>query len=194
MYDFTNSKWLPLNITTSLMIRQVLYPESLIVNPKLFNINITDEHASKLYSKIHKIGSLINRTKLLRLIHGDVYCGSRTYRFGLTDSDRCIRCFAEETINHLLLVCPYTTEVWNRLGIPYNSPTDVLHETISVVELEVRAELISELVFRKRHIPPNNLILKVFTQFSNGLSRNRKVTKYASDMLDFYNVTGSWNR
>jgi hypothetical protein len=184
--------WVPLNIAPSSVIRQIQYPENLIVSPKLFDM--TEDHASNLYSKIHKIGSLTNRTKLIRLLHGDVYCGSRTYRFGLTDTDRCIRCFVEETINHLLLECPYIIEVWNRLGIIHNNPIDIFNETVSIVELEIRSELISELLFRKRHIPPSNLILKVVTLFSKGLSRNYKVTKYARDMLDFYNVTGSWIR
>jgi hypothetical protein len=192
MHNPLTLQWLPLNIVPSAVIRQILFPDNLIVNPKLFQIN--EEPAFKLYSKIHRIGSLLNRTKLVRLLHGDVYCGSRTYRWGLTESDRCIRCFEEETIQHLLLSCPYTTEIWDRLGIVHTDPLQLFDENISVVELEIRAELISELVFRKRQLSPSTLILKVFTQFSKGLSRNYKVTKYARDMLDFYNITGTWIR
>ncbi len=47
----------------------------------------TKEHACLLYRKILRISSIL---------HGDVYCATRM-RFGMTDNDRCVRCFDAET-------------------------------------------------------------------------------------------------
>jgi hypothetical protein len=69
---------------------------------------------------------------MLRLIHGDVYCGSRLKKFKLSDTDRCHRCFAEETIAHLLLECPYTKEVWQKLGINPTSLENIVSGTDKV--------------------------------------------------------------
>ena len=40
------------------------------------------------------IKSLTNtklKTSILRLIHGDIFCGSRLKKFGMTDNDKCSR-------------------------------------------------------------------------------------------------------
>jgi len=50
-----------------------------------------------------------------RLLHGDVYFAERLYRFGLSESDRCKRCFEKETIMHLCVDCPYTRSIFSLL-------------------------------------------------------------------------------
>jgi exonuclease III len=190
LYNPTNLQWLPLHITPSSIIRNTLFPEVIITRTKL--MEMTEDRAKTLYKMLHQVGSLNNRTKLLRLLYGDVYCGSRTYRFGLTETDRCIRCFASETIRHLLLECPYTSEVWDRLGLAHSEPSDILNPDIAIAELEIRAEFISEIVFRKQNIPPDRLISKIMTAFSKGLSRNARVTRLAKNLVDFHAITGTW--
>ena len=90
----------------SKQIKLILTTEKLLTNTKM--LNVTNDVAARVYANIKKIKSIQSRTRLLRLIHGDVYCGSRLKKFNMTDNDRCHRCFDEETINHLLLDCPYT--------------------------------------------------------------------------------------
>jgi hypothetical protein len=190
LYDIQHARWVPLNIAKSAAIRLTLFREDIITNTKLMNLSEND--ARILFHKIHKIGNVQNRTKLLRLLYGDVYCNARAFRFGLTTNDRCIRCFETGTIQHLLLYCPYTVEVWDRLGIRHETPGDIINPDISTSDLEIRAELISEIVFRQQQIPPSVLILKTYTTFSKGLSRNKILTRQATDSLNFYNITGNW--
>jgi len=76
----------------------------------------------------------------------------------MTDNDTCIRCFLPETIQHLLLDCPYSRQVWALLGISPEVPLDVLDCRISQAELEIRADLISALVFRQQNLQPEVLV------------------------------------
>jgi hypothetical protein len=145
-----------------------------------------------LYAKIAKLGNIQNKTKLLQLIHGDVYCGAKLYRYGLTETDRCIRCFAEETTNHLLYECPYTREVWGRLRVFPTAAGDILHEGLTRYELEIRAELVSHLVFRRKSLPPEVLIRSVITNFKKGLSRSKGLQEHAVSMVERYELTGQW--
>jgi zinc-binding in reverse transcriptase len=77
------------------------------------------DEAATLYKNINKLRSTQNKTKMLRLMHGDVYCGTRLKKFKLSEIDTCIRCFEKETIKHLLLECPFTQEIWRALGIDF---------------------------------------------------------------------------
>jgi hypothetical protein len=126
------------------------------------------------------------------MLHGDVYCGSRLYRFGLSNTDRCIRCFDCETIRHLLLECPYTIEVWSRLGMAPNDVSDILKNSVTIGELEILAELISALVFRKQVLPPEVLIRTTIYKFRNGLSKQSKTLALATAMVDRYELLGQW--
>jgi hypothetical protein len=130
--------------------------------------------------------------KILRLIHGDVYCGARLFRFGLIDSDRCIRCFAEETREHLQHGCPYSGEVWGRLGLFPRQTADILQAHISSMELEFRAELISNLVFCKKVLPPEVLIRTVVNRFKMGLSQSKGMREYATTLVERHELTGKW--
>jgi hypothetical protein len=71
-------------------------------------------------------------------------------------------------------------------------PRDVLDNRLTVGELEVRAELISTLVFRKKLLPPEILIRSVMSSFENGLCRSRQVKDYAVQMVARYDLTGQW--
>jgi hypothetical protein len=190
LYSEPLARWNRVELMSSRQIRLTLTNEICLTETKL--IRLQADTAAVLYKKIAKLRNTANKAKLLRLIHGDVYCAARTYRFGLTDSDRCIRCFGEETIKHLLLECPYTQEVWGRLGIFPTNVAQVLDSQLTVSELEVRAELIGALVFRKKVLPPEVLIYTVFKSFQNGLSRNTRTTNYAADMVDRYEITRQW--
>ena len=125
-------------------------------------------------------------------LHGDVYCGARAYRFGLTDSDRCIRCFGEETIKHLLYECPYSVEIWNRYGLFPVSANQVLDSQLSHSQMEIMAELISALVFRKKVLPPEVVLHSVITSFKKGLSTNSRTTEYAAALVTRHEFTGQW--
>jgi hypothetical protein len=190
IHNNIGKQWHRVEQMSSRQIRSITNMEVCITNTKL--VNMDPQQAALLYRKIARLRSIANRTKLLRLLHGDVYCGSRLYRFGLSTNDRCIRCFGCETINHLLLECPYSKEVWSRIGITANGIGDILKENIKLGELEILAELISALVFRKQVLPPDMLIRTTIYKFKDGLSRQNKTIALATDMVDRYELTGQW--
>jgi len=192
IYDTKGNRWLRVTSLTSKRIRELTNNEKCITRTKLMNLD--ENQANRLYGKLAKLRSIPNRTKMYRLLWGDVYCGSRAYRFGLTETDRCIRCFGEETIRHLLLECPYTKEVWRLMGVNSNSPEGVLNGDMNSGELEIRAELLAAQVFRKKVIPPEILISTTVGSFARGLSRNKPTKGTAEAMLVRYQLTNVWTR
>jgi hypothetical protein len=175
---------------TSKQIRLTLQNSVLLTNTKM--LNSTNEQASQLYKRVQKIASTQNKTKLLRLIHGDVYCGSRLMKFNLSNNDRCLRCFEEETIQHLLIECPYTMTIWRSLGLNPLTLLDLIGDT-SIAKLEIIADIISEIVFRKKIMPPETMLRMIYTTYANGKCRREKVTTLAVTVLSLYNSTRQWH-
>jgi hypothetical protein len=145
-----------------------------------------------MYNKLRKTSSIALRTKILRLIHGDVYCGTRLVRFGLSEIDTCIRCFGQETINHLLYQCPYSQTVWSILRIPAVNFASILHGELTESEFELRCAIIDMLVFRKSQIPPHIIIENIVNNYANGLSNKKKVRDYAVSAKSFRERYGTW--
>jgi len=106
LLDMKKDRWPRCSAITSKQIRLLTREAELITNTKL--ITLTPDEASSLYKNINRLRSTQNKTKMLRLMHGDVYCGVRLKKFMMADIDTCIRCFEKETIKHLLVECPYT--------------------------------------------------------------------------------------
>ena len=134
---------------TSKQIRLLIKEAELITNTKL--TALTPDEAASLYKDINRLRSTQNKNKMLRLIHGDVYCGVRLKKFKMADIDTYIRCFENETNKHLLIECPYTKEIWNLLGIDSNDIKRVIGTHLTKEELQIHADLLSSLVFRKTH-------------------------------------------
>jgi len=191
LYSNITSTWVDIALLESSKIRELIIKQDVILLTKLMPLTIDD--ATTLYSKIKKISSIQLRTKILRLIHGDVYCGTRLVKFKMSDNDRCVRCFEAETIEHLLVHCPYSREVWNRLGILAPTPGNIIDSNLTVAELEVRAAIVDALVFRKGQCPPSILVKNIYKSYSNRRSRNITVTRYAQCKLNHFDLTGAWH-
>jgi hypothetical protein len=190
LYDMAKLSMVRAVSLLSKNIRQILEPKKVLYNTKL--LNTTVDNASSIYKKASKISSIQSRNKILRLIHGDVYCGTKLKKAGLSDTDRCIRCFAEETTIHLLLDCPYTKEVWLKLGMNPTSLCEIIEGTDKATT-EIMSQFLSEIVFRKRTMPTETLIKSIFTSFSNGLCRNGRVIDKARSILNMHQRTGTWS-
>ncbi len=87
VYDAGLATWLDLSNVGSSISRKFLNHKHCITNFKL--INLDEDVALRLLSRVNKIISIPNRTKFLRLLHGDVYCATRLVQFGLSTIDRC---------------------------------------------------------------------------------------------------------
>jgi hypothetical protein len=191
LYHYTARSWLRVDALTNRAVREILEGQKCIVKTKLFETN--DTEALTLYAKIAKIRNVPNRTKILRLIHGDVYCGVRRKKFKMTDNDSCGRCFQQETIKHLLLECSYTQQVWAELGWSPEEPLDILDGQIGQAELEIRAEIINALVFRQHTLQPEVLIHSIMTKYSKGLCTSQTVTGLAQVAVLKHAVTHRWH-
>ena len=190
VYDWNKSAMVRALQLHSKGIRHNLISTKLLNNTKQLNVSVADSH--NIYSKVNAIKSIQTKNKILRLIHGDVYCGARLKKFSLSDDDTCHRCFAVETIQHLLLDCPYTKEVWTKLGMQPTSLGDILISA-DKINTEILSHLLTEIVFRRKVLPPDVLIKTIYTSYSKGLCRNTKITERATFVLNTYHMTNIWN-
>ncbi len=117
------------------------------------------------------------------MLYGDVYCAERLVRFGLGDSDRCRRCFAKETIMHLLTECPFTLKVYSLLRINCDDIEDILGVNLNKAALEIRCDLIGYIVFRQHTMPPEVLVKTTLEKYVNGLVNNSKIINTAERLL-----------
>jgi hypothetical protein len=190
LYDNSGYKWVNCAQLTSRQIRKSCYKTDLITNTKSGQFDPAE--AAALYNKISKISSVALRTKILRLVHGDVFCGTKLVRSGLADFDTCIRCFETETINHLLHNCPYSQTVWNLLGINADSLTSILDSSITDHEFEFRCAIVDLICFRKALTPPNKVIENTVNSYARGLSKKKKITEYAASMSTSHQLRRAW--
>ncbi len=179
-----DGSWVDAEILTSKKIRDNLFTHVDLVQPKITIMD--DYHLINLYKRIDKLVNILNKTKMLRLIHGDVYSADRRARFGLTDSDICRRCFMRETILHLLTECPYTLEVYHLLGLQNINQNDILGPLLAINAFEIRADIIISLVFRLQIMPPEVLIKTTFEKYAKGLAYKEKIKKYAETQFRNY--------
>jgi hypothetical protein len=175
-------RWLAPSQLTSKMIRVILKGQDFML-PKI--IHLDDECKVTYFKKISCIQNVANKTKMLRLLHGDVFTAERLKRFNMSDSDKCRRCFAKETITHLLVDCPYSLEVYNKAGVQHIDLDRALGITLSAHELEVWSELIINIVFKMQIMPPQTLVRTTVEKFANGLAYKKKVKQHAMRMLRY---------
>jgi hypothetical protein len=184
------NKWQHLILLTSKNIRNIIFHKHLITNTKL--TNLAPEQATTIYNKLNRINSVQLKTKMLRMFHGDVYCGARLAKFGL--SDRCIRCFSKGTLTHLLFECPFTLEIWQRLQIYIRNKniTDILNSNCTDAQFEIRASLLELILFKKVQMEPNIMIKTTVKRFANGLNKKSHITRAAINIIAYYNINRQW--
>ncbi len=191
IYNQQFRKWDNMAAHTSSKIRQLIFDDNILLRTKMLEFE-NEEGARNLYKKIKNIKSMPLKTKILRLIHGDIYCGTRLVRFNMSNIDTCIRCFAQETREHLISHCPYTIQVWNEYGIVNPTLRNILCSEINDAEFEFRSALLETIVFRKQHIPPEIVITTIINRYAQGLVKNRKITDYAKMKIATKQATGQW--
>ena len=122
-------KVVPASKVTSKLIRRKYYSNGTKVQAKLLQ-NVDEHNLLSLGQKIRRLNNIKLKTILLRVIHGDVYCGTRLKKFGMTETDCCQRCGESESIEHLILECDYTKNLWKLVEkvtcIHNNSLTTIL--------------------------------------------------------------------
>ena len=134
----------------SKMIRDAINIHITLSELKAIGI-VSQEEVKDLGRIVKSLTNTKLKTSILRLIHGDIFCGSRLKKFGMTDNDKCSRCNQVETIEHMYLTCDYTKRIWSIIkeitNIEYTSMKEVagiskLHDKTTVT---INAEIIRQL-------------------------------------------------
>ena len=160
----TKSKILLSNKISSKLIRNLNNPQQ-IISPKILE-NTDNDGLSKLGKSINSLTNTKLKSIILRAIHGDIYCGTRLKKFGMTDTEECPRCGSPETIKHLLLECPYVKHIWEICktftSIPLNGINPILgyHDFHDKTTLTIHCEIIRRLLAIDRPITAQPKLVK----------------------------------
>jgi hypothetical protein len=176
-------QWYEVEQLTSSAIRNLLFEPKTLPKPKI--VELDNDVGAAYFYKLNKLTSIPNKSKMLRLLYGDVYTAERLKHFGMSETDRCRRCFEKETITHLLTDCPYSLDVYSKLGLRDLTIEGIIGTSLSQQSLEIRSEIIIGLVFRLQTMPPEVLIKSTLDKFAKGLARKHKVKQQAEVMLRF---------
>ena len=136
-----------------------------------FKIGITPDSVELILPKIKKLKCVRAKNLALRLLHGDIYTGSRLLKFGLAESDECSKCRQSETLAHLLNDCWYPSIIWSNIVALYKKtderrqPYDrhtidfAIGARVSVPKLKLHLEIIRRLTNKERpNILPKTMI------------------------------------
>ena len=160
----TTGKILLNNDCTSKLIRSQNNPQSM-TSPKILE-NANEDRLTKLGQSIRSLTNTKLKSILLRAIHGDIYCGTRLKKFGMSDSDMCQRCGYPENIKHLLLECDYVKQIWEICkrftSIPIDNINAVLgdHDFHDKTTLTIHCEIIRRLLAIERPIISQHKLIK----------------------------------
>jgi hypothetical protein len=175
-----NGRWVEDSQLSSRSLRDALFDQR---NCSIKITTMEDDIKASYFSKLSKLVNVANKSRMLRLLQGDVYCAERTYRFGLSESDKCRRCFEIETIQHLLCDCPYTREVFSLIGINSQDINEILGVSLGRSDLEIRADFLNYLIFRQHILPPEILVQTTLEKFEKGLAGIGKMSRVAGARL-----------
>ena len=136
-----------------------------MTSPKILE-NANEDRLTKLGQSIRSLTNTKLKSILLRAIHGDIYCGTRLKKFGMSDSDMCQRCGYPENIKHLLLECDYVKQIWEICkrftSIPIDNINAVLgdHDFHDKTTLTIHCEIIRRLLAIERPIISQHKLIK----------------------------------
>ena len=158
------------NKVTSKELREQFQMNQTEIN---FKYPIEKEKVIAMLPRVNKLRCIRAKNLALRLLHRDVYTGTRLLKFGLKDNDQCPRCKRSEDIEHLLKNCWYTQTIWQRIIKLYKAVDQrrqtydkscmafVIGANLSKAKLKLHLEIIRRLMNKERpNVLPKALILQ----------------------------------
>ena len=181
-----NDKLLPSNKITSKMIRNAFFKTDSPISAKLL-CGIDDNLLSTLGNNLKSLTNSRLKTIILRAVHGDIYAGTRLKKFGMTNTDLCVRCNQQENIEHQLYSCQYVKQIWKLV----EKITSIKNESFATIlgcnmlhnktTITLHAEIIRILLAIERPTtPPNDLINQTLTRLK---TLEKGVTRYQIDQM-----------
>ena len=155
-------------------------------HPKML-INPDPEKLKRLGNLISRLTNTKLKTILLRSINGDIYCGTRLKKFGLTDTDECPRCHLPETIEHQLHSCFYTKQLWELTSKITSIPILNLNQVLGYDDihdkttLTLHAEILTRLLSIER--PKQDPIALLKSAITKLYIVEKSTTKYQINQM-----------
>ena len=136
-----------------------------------FKIQISRDDIKETLAKIRKLKCVKMKSTYLRVLHGDVYTGTKLLKFGLSDTYQCSKCRQTENLEHLLVHCWYSGAIWSKVATLYRK-TDLRRQTynnggidfivginLSAPKIKLHLDIIKKLVAKEKpNVLPRTLI------------------------------------
>ena len=174
------NRLIPVKKLTSKMIRRSSSPNVPIIAKML--AGVSESGLKRLGANIKRLTNIKLKSILLRVIHGDVYCGTRLKKFGMLDTENCPRCGQPEDINHQIFDCQYTRTLWKLVGSITGLQNNNLSTVLGISDfhdkttITLHAELIRILMAIERPDTPQCDLLRHTLERLNILEKG--VTKH----------------
>ena len=136
-----------------------------------FKLPTDKEHIEQILPKINKLKCVKAKNLALRIIHGDIFTGTKLLRFNMAPNDECSKCRESERLEHLLKDCWYSGIIWRRVKYLYiktdqrrqnyeiNGLNFVIGSKLSHPKFKLHLEIIRRLTQKDRpNILPKMLI------------------------------------
>jgi len=189
------------NIRTLLIECQVILPIP-YENVMKFELNNLNELKHNPFILARKaLNAPKDRFFKYRLLHGDVFCNTRMFKFKMVGTPNCLTCGNLETIKHLIWDCPRSKNVWKyineltspKLGREYVNYNNIMlgnEKTLPAMEVLIVWALRLIMAIEREQPIQNEQILATFrTLFfyeSNSFGKTSKKMKARwGELLDF---------
>ena len=171
----TNDRYLPVGhkyrLTELVSSRQLRMEIAKSCPIERFKLQILKDDIKETLTKVKKLKCIRTKSTYLRVLHGDIYTGTRLLKFGLSETDECGKCRQTENLEHLLARCWYPGAIWSRLKALYRK-VDQRHQTydnssirfviginLSTPKIKLHLEIIKKLVAKEKpNVLPRTLI------------------------------------
>jgi hypothetical protein len=120
---YSGHKFRKISECTSKSVRETMFGSATIKNFKI-GLNLDEKASKSWFLKVSQLKSVIHRSTILRVAHGDVYTQEKLARFGLSDEVGCPRCDLVEDLEHKIFRCDYVNRIWDVVLRVTNGPID----------------------------------------------------------------------
>ena len=154
------------------------------ITNKYDSLSIGEQAEKSSWFNLWKIRNPILRSCRLKVMYKDIYSQERRFRFGLTDSPKCLICSEIETVEHQLFVCKNASRLWqiynNIFAEQITFEQSVLAQT--ALDKELVKAVINKLLMqidRSQYLSIQNAIMRIrqHIQIEVTVSKNIQLIK-----------------
>ena len=173
--------------------------------PKFEILDLDDLHHNPFVNARKSLKAPRDRFFKYRLLHGDVFCNSRMFKFKMVETPNCSFCLDEvETVKHLVWDCPRSVGTWKYindltrpiLGLDYiNYKSIILSAEKPLPAMEVIIVWVLRMIMaieRVQQIQHETILLQIKTLFYYEQkcygTRSKQMAKRWGKLIDLFNI------